>query len=44
VGYVGCREDMRNAYKIPVGESVVKRPRGGPRHTWRIILNRILGK
>jgi hypothetical protein len=36
--------EMRNAYKILVGNPEVERPQGRPRHKWRIILKWILRK
>jgi hypothetical protein len=36
--------EMRNVYDISVGKLTEQRPRGRPRHTWKIILEWTLGK
>jgi hypothetical protein len=36
--------EMRNSYNILVGKHEGKRPVGGLRHRWEIILEWILGK
>jgi hypothetical protein len=38
-GRVACMREMRNAYKIMVGNSEGKKSLRRPRHRWRIMLN-----